>query len=196
MDVSTHRVDDRNNKSNTPSDSVKLVNYLMPQASGARASKNNSKTEAKEKQVAEVKPKVIKTRKPPVPSVKTLTQKDKSKGSKPTSHDAFTSVENLSGQPNRMDVDSSNTEDAKETSTSKATKVEVEDKSTSEIEPRRSVRRIQPTSRLLEGLQSSLTVSHPSPRSHNKVTSKGKDAWPNLNKAQYKYNKVKCHFRP
>ncbi|KAJ0945501.1 putative transcription factor interactor and regulator C3H-WRC/GRF family [Helianthus annuus] len=172
MDVSTHRVDDRNNKSNTPSDSVKLVNYLMPQASGARGSKNNSKTEAKEKQVAEVKPKVIKTRKPPVPSVKTLTQKDKSKGSKPTSHDAFTSDENLSGQPNRMDVDSSNTEDAKETSTSKATKVEFEDKSTSEIEPRRSVRRIQPTSRLLEGLQSSLTVSHPSPRSH-KVTSKG-----------------------
>ncbi|KAI7730219.1 hypothetical protein M8C21_023056 [Ambrosia artemisiifolia] len=157
MDVSTHRVD---NKNNTSSDSVKLVNYLMPQASRARGSKSNPKNDAKEKQVAEVKSKAIKSRKPPVPSFKTLTQKDKLKPSKSTSHDVFTSDENLSDQPSKMEVESSNKEDAKETSTSKATevgeaaatdkkaaKVEVEDKSISEMEPRRSVRRIQPTSR-------------------------------------------------
>ncbi|XP_076953149.1 protein SWOLLEN 1-like isoform X1 [Bidens hawaiensis] len=146
MDVSTHRVDDKTHSSNNNKPKV------------------NPKIDAKEKQVAEVKSKVTKTRKPPVPSIKSLTQKDKSKPAKPASHD-----ENLSGEPNMMDVDSSNTEDAKETATLKGTKVE--DKPTSETEPRRSVRRIQPTSRLLEGLQSQLTVSHPSPRSH-KVTSK------------------------
>lgn len=113
MDVSTHRVDDKTNNKNKP--------------------KGNPKIDAKEKQVAEVKSKVTKTRKPPVPSIKSLTQKDKPK---PASH----ADENLSGEQNMMDVDSSNTDDAKET--------KVEDKPTSETEPRRSVRRIQPTSRV------------------------------------------------
>lgn len=149
INVSTHRVDDRNNKSNTSSDSMKHVNDLMPQASGSRGSENSSKTDAKEKQVAEVKSKVIKSRKPPIPSFKTLTQKDKSKPSKPTSSDAFTSD----------DLNSSDSRETKGTLTSRAagktaaadgktTKVGVEDKSTSETEPRRSVRRIQPTSRV------------------------------------------------
>ncbi|KAI3756524.1 hypothetical protein L1987_56345 [Smallanthus sonchifolius] len=185
INMSARRDDDRSDKNNTPTDSISIVIDLMPQSSGAPGSESTSKPDVKEKQVAEVKPKVMKSRKPPIPSVKTLTQKDKSKPSKPTSHDAFTSDGILTDQPKRMDFDSHNTEDAKETSASKAvgktaaadwkaTKVEVEDKSTSEIEqPRRSVRRIQPTSRLLEGLQSSLTVSHVSPRNHHKVTSKG-----------------------
>ncbi|XP_076961020.1 protein SWOLLEN 1-like [Bidens hawaiensis] len=143
---------------------------MKSQNNMSRASKNNSKT-TNEKQVDEGKSKVIKTRKPPIPSFKTLTRESKSKPSKPTD-------ENLSGQPNMMDVDSSNAEDVNKMSSSKAVgktaaKVDVNKKSTSEVETRRSVRRIQPTSRLLEGLQSSLTVSCASQRSH-KVTSKGK----------------------
>lgn len=185
MDVSMHYVADRSNKNNTSNDPVKLTSYLMPQASAPRGSRNYSKNDAKEKQAAEVKSKVVKSRKPPVPTVKMLAQKEKLKPSKP---DAFMSDENLSGHQIP--------EDAKETSTSKAvfqhlnrgkaapadwkaTKVEVKEKSTSEIEPRRSNRRIQPTSRLLEGLQSSLSiskmsvVSHASQKSYNKVTPKG-----------------------
>ncbi|KAL8196187.1 hypothetical protein R6Q57_025187 [Mikania cordata] len=173
INMSTHDVDDRNNKNITQSDSVNLVVDLMPQASGIGGSDNNSKTVVKEKQVVEVKPKAIKSRKPPIPSVKMLTQKDKSKPSKLTSHD--TSAVILSGQPNKMDANSSNIEDAEENAVAdrKAAKIEVKDRSTSEAEPRRSVRRIQPTSRLLEGLQSSLAVSHASQRNHNKVASKG-----------------------
>ncbi|KAK9059229.1 hypothetical protein SSX86_021848 [Deinandra increscens subsp. villosa] len=174
INMSTHGVDDRNDKNNTASDSVKLVTDLMPQASGAGGAERNSKSDAKEKQVAEVKPKVTKSRKPPVPSFKTLAQKDKLKPSKPTSHNASTSDEVLPGQSNRKNFDSSNTEGAKEFAAAdkKTTNIEVKEKSSSETEPRRSVRRIQPTSRLLEGLQSSLTVSHVSQRTHSKVTSK------------------------
>ncbi|XP_060207363.1 uncharacterized protein LOC132635126 isoform X1 [Lycium barbarum] len=51
----------------------------------------------------------------------------------------------------------------------KSSKVEVKDKMTPEVgEPRRSNRRIQPTSRLLEGLQSSLIISKFSSGSHDK----------------------------
>ncbi|MED6146388.1 hypothetical protein PIB30_033997 [Stylosanthes scabra] len=52
----------------------------------------------------------------------------------------------------------------------KSNRVQVEKVSsgTSEVEPRRSNRRIQPTSRLLEGLQSSLTVSKIPSSSHEK----------------------------
>ncbi|KAJ8555602.1 hypothetical protein K7X08_013098 [Anisodus acutangulus] len=51
----------------------------------------------------------------------------------------------------------------------KSSKVEVKDKMTPEVnEPRRSNRRIQPTSRLLEGLQSSLIISKFPSVSHDK----------------------------
>ncbi|KAK2974997.1 hypothetical protein RJ640_012863 [Escallonia rubra] len=58
----------------------------------------------------------------------------------------------------------------------KFSKAEVKDKSIPEVaEPRRSNRRIQPTSRLLEGLQSSLIPSVPHDKGHrSKGTSKGK----------------------
>jgi hypothetical protein len=146
MDVSTHRVADRNDENSIPNDSVELVNNLKSQAGRARGSKNN----AKEKQVAEVNSKVNKTRKPPIPSFKALTRKDKSIPSKPTPRDAFFSDENLPGQANMMDFDSSNAEDAKETSTAKAVgqTAAADRKSTSGVEPRRSIRRIQPTSRV------------------------------------------------
>ncbi|XP_024996031.1 uncharacterized protein LOC112529161 isoform X2 [Cynara cardunculus var. scolymus] len=210
MDVSKHYVAEGSNKSNPPNDSVMLASSLMPQAPGPSGSRNNSKNDAKEKQVAEIKSKVLKSRKPPIPSIRTLAQKDKSKSSKPTSRDAVLSSktikdsvnvdENVSPKAKYVIEDSSASalpsDPPKGTLTSKAitqrlnkgkvaaggskaTKVEVKEKSTSESEPRRSNRRIQPTSRLLEGLQSSLSVSktptgsHASQKSHNKVMSKG-----------------------
>ncbi|XP_071690052.1 uncharacterized protein [Rutidosis leptorrhynchoides] len=188
VNVSTHYVADGSNINNTPNDSDKV----------------HSKNDTKEKQVAAVKSKIHQPRKPPIPSLRPVTSKDKSKTNNATSHEASLSDknvpgsvgddENISGHENRMDLgSSSNTEDVEKPLTSKArlnkrkvahverktTKIEVKDKSTSEAEPRRSVRKIQPTSRLLEGLQSQLTiskmptVSHASQRSHNKVTSKG-----------------------
>ncbi|GJT97362.1 agenet domain-containing protein [Tanacetum coccineum] len=186
MDVRTQHVADRSTKNNTPNDSVNFASSMIPQAPGRRTPKSNLKNDAEEKQVAEVKSKTQRPRKPPVPSVRSLAQKDRSKSSKSTSHDAISADENLS----------SNNEDAKGTSSSKAVyhrlnkaitapgdrkamKGEVKEQPTSEVEIRRSNRKIQPTSRMLEGLQSSLTVSkipsasHSSQRSHNKVTSKG-----------------------
>nr|GEV65567.1 hypothetical protein [Tanacetum cinerariifolium] len=186
MDVRTQHVADRSTKNNTPNDSVNFASSMIPQAPGRRTPKSNLKNDAEEKQVAEVKSKTQRPRKPPVPSVRSLALKDRSKSSKSTSHDAISADENLS----------SNTEDAKGTSSSKAVyhrlnkaitaqgdrkamKGEVKEQPTSEVEIRRSNRKIQPTSRMLEGLQSSLTVSkipsasHSSQRSHNKVTSKG-----------------------
>ncbi|KAI3758466.1 hypothetical protein L6452_06029 [Arctium lappa] len=138
-------------------------------------SRKNSKNDTKEKQVAEIKSKVLKTRKPPIPLVRTLAQKDKSKSSKPTSRDAPMSNkivkdsvgvdENVSPKTKDVIEDASAldlpTDAPRGTLTSKAisqrlnkgkvaaggrkaTKVEVKEKSTSETEPRRSNRRIQP----------------------------------------------------
>ncbi|PWA57180.1 Agenet-like domain-containing protein [Artemisia annua] len=183
MDVRTQYVADRSTKNDTSNDSVNFASSMIPQP-GRRTPKSNLKDNGEEKQV-EVKSKTLKPRKPPVPSVRSLAQKDRSKSSKSTSRDAISANENFS----------SNTEDAKGTSSKagsqrsnkaittpgdrKAMKVEVKEQPTSEVEIRRSNRKIQPTSRMLEGLQSSLTVSkipsasHTSQRSHNKVTSKG-----------------------
>ncbi|XP_071727710.1 uncharacterized protein [Rutidosis leptorrhynchoides] len=184
VNVSTHYVADAN-------DSDKITSYSTP-----CGSKEDSK------HVAEVKSKFHMPRKPPIPLLRPINLKDKSKASKSMSHDASSSDtndkdSNFACHRNRMDFGSSNTEDAEEPSTSKSvsqrlnkrkvatpgdrktTNVEVKDKFTSEVEPRRSHRKIQPTSRLLEGLQSSMTiskmptVSHAIQRSHNKVTPKG-----------------------
>lgn len=163
MDVSSQYVADVSHKNSAPNDSVKLDSQIMPQAQGSRGSKNNSKSDVKEKPAVEIKPKALKSRKPPVPSVRSLAQKEK-KPSKTASPDSVSVDENL--YQNQIDFgSSSNTEDAKETSTSKgisqrlnkgkiarvdrnATKVEAKEKSTSEAEIRRSNRRIQPTSRV------------------------------------------------
>lgn len=170
VNVSTHYVADGSNTNNTTNDSDKVTSHSMP-----RGSKDDSKNDAKEKQVAEVKSKVHKPRKPPIPLLRPLALKDKSKTSKSTSNEASLSDknvkdsvgadENFSGHHSRMDFGSSNTEDAEEPLTSKAipqrlnkrkvapgdrktAKVEVKDNSTSEVEPRRSNRKIQPTSRV------------------------------------------------
>ncbi|XP_024984960.1 uncharacterized protein LOC112520708 isoform X2 [Cynara cardunculus var. scolymus] len=215
MDVSKHYVADGSNKNKATHDSVKFTRYLIPQAPGSRGWKNNSRSDTKERQVAETKPRMLKPRKPPIPSGRTLTSskstiRDTNTINK-TGQDSGSDNENQSGYQNQIEFGSSSKiEDApgnadfvsslpipskppKGVSTSnkserlhkrkfapaggKPTKVE---KSFPElVEPRRSNRKIQPTSRLLEGLQSSMTISkipaasHSTQRSHSKVTPKG-----------------------
>ncbi|KAL4565659.1 hypothetical protein LXL04_029762 [Taraxacum kok-saghyz] len=161
MDVSRHYVGDGSNKnsnntnnSNPPNNSVKKIFV----------------NDSKEKQVAEVsksKP-PPKFRKPPVPTLaRTLPQKDKPKPS--VSEKSVSGDGNLPGQQNDdTPKQSSSSRVVSEhrlnkrkipSGNLKASKVEVKENLTSESEPRRSNRKIQPTSRLLEGLQSSLTIS-------------------------------------
>ncbi|KAI3689697.1 hypothetical protein L2E82_47663 [Cichorium intybus] len=175
MDVSKHYVGDASNKNNNNSVKKDFIN------------------DSKEKEVVEMKSKAPKfRRKPPVPCVvRTVAHKDKSKNVK----DSVTADEKLAGQQNDLGVGSSSNDvplnTPKQSSSSqrlnkrkippgngKPTTVEVKETLTSESEPRRSNRKIQPTSRLLEGLQSSLTiskmpsVSHSTQRSH-KIMPKG-----------------------
>ncbi|KAL3818221.1 hypothetical protein ACJIZ3_004126 [Penstemon smallii] len=184
MDVSKHYVSDRTTKTNNnvPNDSVKKAKYLMPQGSGSRGLKSNSKVDLKEKLVAEPKPKTLKSGKPPIIPTRKLPRKDDSSSSQ-------------SGEPNLAEFGSSS--DVEETSKGtvvfsshalppesreasirnnttperlnkgklapggwKSAKIESNQALILEVtEPRRSIRRTQPTSRLLEGLQSSLMVS-------------------------------------
>ncbi|KAK9052331.1 hypothetical protein SSX86_028960 [Deinandra increscens subsp. villosa] len=150
------------------------------------------KNDAMENQVTEAKPR-FNSRKPPVPSFRTITSRDSHR----TDAD---SVENSSSRQNQTQVGSSSNKSkdpAKRpttktafTFTSKpksehsnrgkvqvAPKIEVKDRSNSQVnEPRRSNRKIQPTSRLLEGLQSSLTIPKIPSVSHSgqrKITPKG-----------------------
>ncbi|XP_019150251.1 PREDICTED: uncharacterized protein LOC109147069 isoform X2 [Ipomoea nil] len=221
MDVSKHYVSSWGMKDTTANDSAKLAKYVMPQGSGVGGWKNNSKTNPKEKEVAEFKSRPPKSRKPPSSS---RTSKDNSLTSNPSASGDATSTDHVVKDTMSYDKNesaqsdfvkcNSNVEEAAEghmqfssedlqaestkkvsTSTNKSekvnagnvapasgksTKVEV-DKSIPEVtEPRRSNRRIQPTSRLLEGLQSSLIIpkfpslSHDKGhRSHHRGTSKG-----------------------
>ncbi|KAI3727454.1 hypothetical protein L6452_16068 [Arctium lappa] len=208
MDVSKHYVADGSKKNNTANDPIKFARYLKPQAPGAHGWKLNSRNDVRENQVAETKSR-LKSRKPPVPSFRTLTQKDNNaksttRDSEMTdkSEDIVSDAENqteFGSSSNTVDVSKGPLHAPKKAfsftsipksehlnkgklvpAEGKTAKVEVKDKTVPEvIEPRRSNRRIQPTSRLLEGLQSSLTiskipsVSHASQRSHNKVTYRG-----------------------
>ncbi|KAI4327133.1 hypothetical protein L6164_019632 [Bauhinia variegata] len=211
MEVSKHYVADRSNKINDGNDSVKLANFLMPQGSGSRGWKNNSKTEAKEKRGADSKPKTYKSDKPQNALSRTIPPRSNplantfshpsdltdrtEKIPDPASHSSesekqMDSVSDGGGGPilYSSQATSSDAPSSKKTSTSRASKgklapaggklgkIEEEKalngnpaKATSEvIEPRRSNRRIQPTSRLLEGLQSSLIISKIPSMSHDK----------------------------
>ena len=205
MEVSKHYVADRNNKSNEANDSVKFVKYLMPQGSGSRGWKNSSKSNLKEKRVAETKPRGLKSGKPQSVSGRTVPAKDNlsiDAASAPDDgtltdrsskvKDSVSHPENASGRHNQLEIGSlsstlgtaegpilfssrapSSDGSSKKVSTSNAkserankgklapaggklAKIEEEKvfygnpaKSTSEfVEPRRSNRRIQPTSRV------------------------------------------------
>ncbi|KAL0312927.1 UNVERIFIED_CONTAM: hypothetical protein Sradi_5692000, partial [Sesamum radiatum] len=191
MEVSKHYVSDRNPKINAPNDSAKLAKFL-PQGSGARGFKSNSKVDLKEKQVPESKPRSLKSGKlPSIPS-RSL-RKDDLTSLRPNARDASVSDhvgkgsisndENESGEQNLAEYESvSNVEEIsggsivfssqalppenrKKAATrnakselpnqgklapasGKLAKNEANDKLNSEVaEPRRSNRRIQPTSR-------------------------------------------------
>ncbi|KAJ9556247.1 hypothetical protein OSB04_010861 [Centaurea solstitialis] len=223
MDVSKHYVADETNKNKTAHDSIKFTRYLIPQAPTSRGWKNNSRSDTKERPVAETKPRMLKPRKPPIPSARTITS------SRSNLRDSGSDHENQSGHQNEMEFGSSSKiEDASRsadlgssleipaeppkgvsTSSNKSERLQkrkfaptgggkpskVEKLFPEPIEPRRSNRKIQPTSRitfvlfkllfqfyclqLLEGLQSSMTISkipsasHSTQRSHSKVTPKG-----------------------
>ncbi|KAL8539731.1 hypothetical protein ACS0TY_001371 [Phlomoides rotata] len=195
MEVSKHYVSDRTAKTNVPSDSVKLAKLLMPQGSGSRGFRNSSNLDFKEKQVADSKPRTLKSGKPPSIPSRTLSRKDNSTSSRPSARDAAVFEHSAKGSISNDENESSeqNLADTGETSVGtmvfssqvlprkkasrntrserlnqgklapargKSAKDEVAEKLISEVaEPRRSNRRIQPTSRLLEGLQSSLIIS-------------------------------------
>ncbi|KAL0324487.1 UNVERIFIED_CONTAM: hypothetical protein Scaly_2415800 [Sesamum calycinum] len=194
MEVSKHYVSDRNPKINAPNDSAKLAKFL-PQGSGARGFKSNTKVDLKEKQVPDSKPRSLKSGKlPSIPS-RTLARKDDLASSRPNARDASVSDhvakgsisndENESGEQNLAEYGSvSNVEEIsggsmvfssqalppenrKKAATrnakselpnqgklapasGKLAKNEANDKLNSEVaEPRRSNRRIQPTSRIV-----------------------------------------------
>ncbi|KAI3821839.1 hypothetical protein L1987_09412 [Smallanthus sonchifolius] len=182
MDVSKHYVADGSNI--TAHDSIKFTRYLIPHPPGSRGWKNNSRSDPKEKQAAETKPQMLKSRKPPVPSVRTLSSKSTINKSR---LDPVSDGENQTGQRIQLEHGSSSSiEDKSErlnkrkfTPTTGGKTDKVENSLPELVEPRRSNRKIQPTSRLLEGLQSSMTISkipalsHSTQRSHNKITPKG-----------------------
>ncbi|KAL0329529.1 UNVERIFIED_CONTAM: protein AGENET DOMAIN (AGD)-CONTAINING P1 [Sesamum radiatum] len=90
MEVSKHYVSDRNPKINAPNDSAKLAKFL-PQGSGARGFKSNTKVDLKEKQVPDSKPRSLKSGKlPSIPS-RTLARKDDLASSRPNARDASVS---------------------------------------------------------------------------------------------------------
>lgn len=187
MEVSKHYVSDRTSKTNVPNDSVKLAKFLMPQGSGSRGFKNSSKLDFKEKQVAESKPRALKSGKPPNIPSRTLARKDDSTSLRPNARDAAVSDhiakgsisndENESSEQNLADVEEAsggamvfssqslpqgNRKKALRNTKSerlnqgklvpaggKSARDEATEKLFSEVaEPRRSNRRIQPTSRV------------------------------------------------
>ncbi|CAL0331156.1 unnamed protein product [Lupinus luteus] len=198
MDVSKHYVADGTGKINDGNDSVKLANFIIPRGSGSRKTDAKEKVGAdtKLKTFKSGKPPTAFGRLIP-PKENSLSKsrsndmisrtgiKDSHKIASVSSSHSGTSGAvggSILYSSHATSVDSLPT---KKTPTSRASKgklapagrtlgkVEAERalvKSTSEVvEPRRSNRRIQPTSRLLEGLQSSLIISKiPSGPHHDK----------------------------
>ncbi|GFS42253.1 G2484-1 protein [Actinidia rufa] len=74
MEASKHCVAEKSMKTNEPNDSIKLVNYLMPQRAGSRGWRN---TKIDAKQPVESKSKVLKSGKLQSVSGRTLSQEDK-----------------------------------------------------------------------------------------------------------------------
>ncbi|XP_074326171.1 protein SWOLLEN 1 isoform X5 [Apium graveolens] len=216
MDVSKHFDSDKSSKNMKTGDSVKFARNVAPQVSGSRGWTTSTKVDFKEKQAAEVKPKVLRSGKPPSASTRTLPRKDNlltssrftSRGATVTdrtSDDAISNEDNDMVEENLMEFGSvSDSQDTSEGQTLASSlglsrvptkkdtslnsrserrnkgknvpsagrmskKVERQEKLVPEVsEPRRSNRKIQPTSRLLEGLQSSLTIPK-MPFSHDKA---------------------------
>ncbi|KAL2545270.1 Uncharacterized protein Fot_14503 [Forsythia ovata] len=187
MEVSKHCVSDRSTKVDVPDDSVKLVKFMKPQGPGSRGWKSNTNIDLNEKQVVKSKPKVLKSGKSPSILSRTLPWEDDSTSTlhsvtyaTSAEHIGKGSVsndENESGFPQETDKKESAVNTKPERlnkgklapASGKSLKNEATDKLISEeAAPRRSNRRIQPTSRLLEGLQSSPIIPKISSSSHDK----------------------------
>lgn len=165
MEVSKHYVSDRTAKTNVPSDSMKLAKW------GVR---NTSNLDFKEKQLADSsKPRTtLKSGKPPSIPSRTFLRKDNSTSSRPTEHSAKGSISNDENESSDVGEGSEGTmvfssqvlprrKAARNTRPErlnqgklapvrgKLAKDEAAENFTSQVaEPRRSNRRIQPTSRV------------------------------------------------
>ncbi|KAK7406270.1 hypothetical protein VNO78_07893 [Psophocarpus tetragonolobus] len=189
MEVSKHYVAHESSKVNDRNDSVKLANFLMPQSSGPRGWKNSSKNDPKDKHGADSKPKTSHAERIKDSSnhLKNASQSESKIARAP--HSAtdgategpilFSSLAtSVDAHPTKRASSSRASKGKLAPARDKSSKGEMEKalndnpmKSTSDVvEPRRSNRRIQPTSRLLEGLQSSLIISKIPSISHNRNT--------------------------
>ncbi|KAL2348165.1 hypothetical protein Fmac_002165 [Flemingia macrophylla] len=190
MEVSKHYVAQESSKINDRNDSVKLANFLMPQSSGPRGWKNSSKNDAKEKHGVGSKPKTSHTERIKASSnhFKNASQSETKVERAPQSATDGTTEGPILFSSLATSADAHHP--IKRTSTTRASKGKLAPardkldkgemekalndnpmKSASDVvEPRRSNRRIQPTSRLLEGLQSSLIISKIPSVSHNRNT--------------------------
>ncbi|CAH8387416.1 unnamed protein product [Eruca vesicaria subsp. sativa] len=184
MDVSKHYVSEASNKTGKQKEPAKPVKPVVPQNPGPGSWRLPSKP--REKQTTTSKPKTFKpapkTKEKPVAASRVIPRKDSrsTTASNMESEDAVgQSGENK--DPASGKTSSSQGQDSSSSSTigkgkvaptaGRLAKIE-EGKTLAEpsdgMEPRRSVRRIQPTSRLLEGLQSSMMTSKIPSISHSR----------------------------
>ncbi|XP_008448832.2 uncharacterized protein LOC103490876 isoform X2 [Cucumis melo] len=194
MEVSKHYdVDTRTTEAN---DSTKLARYLMPQGSTSKGLKRTSKYETKEKSTNDGKPLAVKSGKQPsVSDHAVITRDSESQNVSTEGKNDQMDVPSLCSTeeapegsllfppahaPKKASSFHTKPERANKgrlaPAVGKLAKIEEEKvfngnttkPNSNVIEPRRSNRRIQPTSRLLEGLQSSLAISKIPSISHDK----------------------------
>ncbi|KAL0727682.1 hypothetical protein Bca4012_023775 [Brassica carinata] len=193
MDVSKHYVSEASTTSREGKEPARPVKPIVPQNPGPGSWRLPSKTVSREKQTMIPKPKTFrpapKAKEKPVAAARIIPRKDsRNTGSKMESDDVVdksgeskgtVSETNTKGTGEEQTTSSSqgqgqgqNTSSLGTVSKGRLAKIE-EDKSNSSkashgMEPRRSVRKIQPTSRLLEGLQSSMMASKIPSMSHSR----------------------------
>ncbi|KAF8098216.1 hypothetical protein N665_0271s0033 [Sinapis alba] len=166
MDVSKHYLSEASNKTRKQKEPAKPVKPILPQNPGPGSWRLPSKTISREKQTTASKPKTFKpapkTKEKPVAASRIIPRKD----SNMESDDAVGQSGENKGPAGKEKLASTE---------GRLGKIE-EDKALADssskaldgMEPRRSVRRIQPTSRLLEGLQTSMMSSKIPSMSHSR----------------------------
>ncbi|KAG9145166.1 hypothetical protein Leryth_008958 [Lithospermum erythrorhizon] len=166
MEVSKNIVSELNNKKDLPNDSSKLSQYLPPRT-GPRGFKNGSNVDVKEKKFAESKLKAPYTRKLPGSNHEAAVDVNVSTQSLPSdsSKKASNNINSERSMKGKLAVASGRIDAAAE-----------DNLLPDSTGPRRSNRKIHPTSRLLEGLQTSLITSKIPSASHggsHRLQSKG-----------------------
>ncbi|CAN8324936.1 unnamed protein product [Cochlearia groenlandica] len=186
MDVSKHYVSETSSRTRERKEPAKPVKSAVPQYTGPGSWRVPSKPISRDKQIATPKPRTLKpapnSKDKPVTAARTIPRKDlrNTTASNMESDDAATvqseenkgpaSATTSSVPPNNSSSSSTNKGKAAAPAAGRLAKIE-ENKAlaiTDGIEPRRSIRKIQPTSRLLEGLQSSMMTSKIPSMSHSK----------------------------